>query len=188
MYKIKVKSPFRPICPSPAGLIVSTDRKGNHNIMTCAEIFNIGLSNPVIIGIALRKATYTHGLITNTKEFSVNLPTTAILEKVDRIGSVSGRDGLDKFAAFNLTPITSTEIIPPIIGECPINLECILLSITEAGDHDLFLGQVKAMHVDSDKIDEKQRPIVEKLDAVVYAEGGYYRFGEKLGTHGFSNS
>ena len=188
MHKIRVETPFRPIYPSPAGLIVSIDANGKHNIMTCAEIFNISLSRPAILGIALRKATYTHGLIVNAKEFTVNLPTIDILEKVDQIGAVSGKDGLDKFTAFNLTPITSAEVAPPIVGECPVNLECVLLSMTEVGDHDLFIGKIVAMHVDADKADEKQLPIVEKLDAFLYAEGGYYRFGEKLGTHGFTNS
>ena len=179
--------PFRPVYPSPAALIVSADENQKSNIMTAGEVFNISLRQPCIIGIALRKATYTHGLISRTKEFTVNFPTASILEKVDKIGMVSGRDGLDKFKAFDLTPLPAREIVPPLIEECPVNLECKLLSVTEVGDHDLFLGDVVAMHADDDKVGENQRLLIEKLDGFLYAEWAYYGFGEKLGDFGYTN-
>ena len=187
MQKTMVKSPFRPVYPSPAGLIVSIDENKKPNVMTVAEVFNIGLKNPAIIGIALRKATYTHSLITKSAQFTVNIPTIATLDKVDLIGSISGRDGLDKFSEYGLTPLASTQIEAPIIEECPVNLECKLLNVSEVGDHDLFLGEVLAMHVDSDKLDEKsQRVIIEKVDGFLVAEWQYYRIGEKLGDFRFS--
>lgn len=182
MDKTRVKTPFRPVYPSPAGLIVSVDPKGKPNVMTAGEIFNIGLREPCIIGIALRKATYTHSLIVGCKEFTVNFPTVAMLETVDRVGSVTGRDGFDKFAAYGLSTLPSDEVSPPIIRECPVNLECKMLNLSEVGDHDLFLGEVVAMHVDEDKLDENEKVIIEKVDGFLYAEWGYYRIGEQLGT------
>ena len=188
MKKTRIDNPARPVYPSPAALIVSADENGKSNIMTAGEVFNVSLRDPTIVGIALRKATYTHSLIVKTAEFTVNFPTAAIIEKVDAIGLISGRGGLDKFAEHSLTPLPSDEVVPAIVAECPVNLECKLLSVTDVGDHDLMLGEVVAMHVDSDKIDEKQALLVEKLDAFSYAEKGYYRFGEKLGVHGFSRN
>ena len=186
MSKIRIDAPSRPVYPSPAGLIVSVDENGKSNVMTAAEVFNVSLSRPPIVGIALRKATYTHSLIVKSREFTVNFPTVAILDKVDAVGSVSGRGGLDKFAEFQLTPLPSDEVKSVIIAECPVNLECKLLSVTEVGDHDLMLGEVVAMHVDSDKVNGRQHPIVEKLDAFAYAESAYYRIGEKLDVHGYT--
>jgi len=186
MKKVIVETPFRPVYPSPAGLIVSVDENGKSNIMTAGEIFNIGLTKPCIIGIAIRKATYTHSLISKTMEFTVNFPTVAILEKTDLIGTISGRDGLDKFKEYELTPLASKEVISPIIEECPVNLECKALSITEVGDHDLILGKVVAMHVDEDKLENGHNVQIEKVDAFSFAEKGYYRFGEKVGYIGYS--
>jgi len=186
MKKTRVEVPFRPIYPSPAGLIVSVDENGKSNIMTAGEIFNIGLTKPTIIGIAIRKATYTHSLIAKTMEFTVNLPTVAILDKVDLVGTSSGRNGLDKFKEYELTPLRGEQVKPPIIAECPVNLECKALSITEVGDHDLILGKVVAMYVDEDKLDEKQKVQIEKVDAFSYAESGYYSFGKKLGDFGYA--
>nr|AGS53983.1 conserved hypothetical protein [uncultured bacterium contig00088] len=186
MEKTTITLPFRPVYPSPAGLIVSVDEAGKPNIMTAGEVFNIGLKEPAIVGIALRKATYTHSLIVKTARFTVNLPTAAILDKVDLVGTVSGRNGLDKFAEFGLTPLPASVIDVPIIAECPVNLECRMLSVTEVGDHDLFLGEVVAMHVDSDKVGDNQRILIEKVDGLLFAEWGYYRFGEKIGDIGFT--
>ena len=184
--KTRVKTPFRPVYPSPAGLIVSVDRQGKPNVMTAGEVFNIGLRSPCIIGIALRKATYTHSLIEESRQFTVNFPTVAILNKVDQVGHITGRGGLDKFEKFGLTPLPSAEVLPPIIEECPVNLECKMLNVSEVGDHDLFLGEVVAMHVDEDKIDENDKVIIDKTDGLLYAEWTYYRIGEKLGPGGFS--
>jgi flavin reductase (DIM6/NTAB) family NADH-FMN oxidoreductase RutF len=184
--KTRVEVPYRPVVPTPIGLIVSVDENKKPNIMSAGEIFNIGLRNPCIIGIALRKATYSHGLISRSGEFTANIPTRKLLVQTDGVGLVSGRDGRDKFADFGLSPLPSVTVTPPIIGECPVNLECKVLSITEVGDHDLFLGEVLYMRVDSDKLGENQRMLVEQMDFILYAEWEYYATGGKLGSHGLA--
>jgi len=89
--------PFRPVYPSPAALITSVSEDGCPNIITLGEVFNVSISDPVILGIAIAKPRYSHELITATREYVVNLPTSSMVETVDRCGSVSGRD-VDKFA------------------------------------------------------------------------------------------
>ncbi|MCL2865801.1 MAG: flavin reductase family protein [Lachnospiraceae bacterium] len=186
MSKTKIVTPFRPVYPSPAGLIVSVDENNKPNVMAAGEIFNISLKEPCIIGIALRKVTYTHELICQSKEFTVNFPTVAILDKIDLIGTISGRGSLDKFQEYGLTTMQSDSVRAPIIEECPVNLECQMLSVTEVGDHDLFLGKVVVMHVDSDKLDENKKVIIEKMDGFLFAEWAYFGIGEKLGSFGFT--
>ncbi|MCL1994800.1 MAG: flavin reductase family protein [Defluviitaleaceae bacterium] len=188
MKKKRVTKPFRPVYPSPAGLVVSVDEQGNPNVMTAGEVFNISLKEPCIIGIALRKATYTHSLIETSRNFSVNFPTVAILKKMDLVGTITGRDGFDKFAEYGLTAIPGDVVKSPIIEECPVNLECKLLNVSEVGDHDLFLGEVVAMHVDSDKLDKDEKVMIEKIDGFLFAEWAYYKFGEKIGEFGFSRN
>ena len=55
-----------------------------------------------------------------------------------------------------------------------------------SGDHDLFLDQVVAMHVDEDVLDEAGEIVAARLDMLVYANGEYWRGGERLARHGFS--
>lgn len=183
MSKVPIE-PHRPIYPSPAALITTTDAEGTPNIITLAEVFNISIQNPVIVGISVRKATYSHQLISATREFVVNLPTAAMVKQVDQCGLVSGRDGYDKFHEFGLTALPSTHVRPPLIKECPINVECKVLEIVPIGDHDLITGEVVAVHADSDKIAEDGTVNVASLDGLVYLREEYWSFGKKVGRRG----
>ena len=171
--------PRRPVYPTPAGLITSVDADGRPNIITLGEVFNISISRPVILGIAIRKATYSHGLISQCGEYVVNLPTRAIAEQVWFCGRASGRT-VDKFAATGLTPLEADVVQPPLIAECPVNVECQVIGIQEIGDHDLFLGQVVAQHVDQGVLDEEGRMVVERLDGFALVGGEFRTFGPKI--------
>jgi len=184
MSKRKIK-PFRPVYPSPAALITSVDAKGKANIITLGECFNVSIAKPVILGIAVCKARYSYELIRQIGEFVVNLPTAAILRKVDAVGCVSGRE-CDKFERFGLTPLPASAVRPPLIAECPVNVECRLLGEQDVGDHQLFFGEAVAQHVDEDVLKPDGSIDVERLDMLVYACGWYLSAGKKLGTHGFT--
>jgi flavin reductase (DIM6/NTAB) family NADH-FMN oxidoreductase RutF len=177
--------PLRPVNPTTASLVTSVDPEGRPNIITLAETYNLSIATPVILGIGIAKPRYSHRLIEQCREFVVNLPTAAMAETVDRCGTVSGRV-LDKFAAFGLTPVPATKVRPPLIAECPVNIECRLIEIIETGDHDLFLGEAVAQHVDEAALDADGRPIPEKLNLLAFAFGRYFSLGQVLGRHGFT--
>jgi flavin reductase (DIM6/NTAB) family NADH-FMN oxidoreductase RutF len=171
--------PFRPVYPSPAALITSIDSEGRPNIITLGECFNLSIREPVIVGIAIAPERYSHGLISAQKEFVVNLPPASLLPKVLEVGSVSGRDH-DKFAEVGLTPLPATHVKPPLIAECPVNIECKLLFVQTIGDHDLFAGEVLAHHVDPDVLGENGRFDPAKLTTIVLAGGHFLSLGEHL--------
>jgi flavin reductase (DIM6/NTAB) family NADH-FMN oxidoreductase RutF len=177
----------RPINPSPAALITTADENGVPNVLTLGEVFNISINKPLIMGVAIRPATYSNSIIKKTGEFVINLTTTEMVEKVDRCGSITGRNNFNKFEQFNLTPIPSTYVKAPLIDECPVNIECKVISIQEIGDHDLFIGEVLAVHADSDKTDTNGDIDFEKLDLLVYLTGSYWSLGKKLGNLGYSH-
>jgi flavin reductase (DIM6/NTAB) family NADH-FMN oxidoreductase RutF len=185
MPKVTV-DPMRPVYPTPAALITCVDPvSGRANIITLGEVFNVSLRRPPIVGLGIRKATWSHGLIAGTREFVVNIPTTAILRETDFCGSHSGRT-LDKFAETGLTPLPATHVRPPLIAQCPVNIECRLLSVQEVGDHDLFLGEVLEVHADDTVLDADGRVSPGRLDALVFMfncghAGEYWRVSEKLG-------
>ena len=185
MTKRSIK-PFRPVHPSPAALITCADASGRANIITLAEVFNVSIAEPVIVGIAIAKPRWSHELITASGEYVVNLPTAAMVEVVDRCGTVSGRD-VDKFAAFGLTATPAEKVAPPLIAECPISVECRVIGIQEIGDHDLFLGEALAEHVSEDVLDANGNIVVEKLDALCYLHSKYFSCGKELGFHGFTS-
>lgn len=180
--------PFRPVSPSPAALISSVDAEGRPNLITLGEAFNLSIGiagSPVIVGIAIAPARYSHRLIQDAGEFVLNLAPASLVEKVDRCGTSSGTV-IDKFAAFGLTPLPAQKVRPPLVAECPLNLECKVVGIHSIGDHDLFLGEVLVQHVDADCLDAGGRLLVEKLDPLCYASGQYFALGRRLGHHGFT--
>ena len=177
---------FRPVNPSPAALITSADAEGRPNIITLGEVFNVSINKPVIAGIAIRPATYSHSLIRTSGEFVINLTTAALAEKVDKCGCVTGREGFDKFGEFGLTPVPASFVKPPLIAECPVNLECRVYDFRTVGDHDLILGEVLAMHADEDMLDAQGDLDHGRLDLLVYLTGSYWTLGNKIADHGYT--
>jgi flavin reductase (DIM6/NTAB) family NADH-FMN oxidoreductase RutF len=177
---------YRPVNPSPAALITSIDETGRPNILTLGEVFNISISKPVIVGIAIRPATFSHSLIRKTGEFVINLTTSGIVDKVDLCGSATGRDGFDKFTEYGLTALPATYVKPPLIKECPVNIECKVISIQRVGDHDMVLGEVMGVHADEQMLDPSGRIDLERLDLLVYLSGSYWSLGRKIEDHGFT--
>ena len=170
---------YRPVYPSPTGLLTCVDVDGKPNIITLGEVFNLSIRDPVIVGIAIAPPRYSHELISRTGEFVVNLPTGDLLQKVLKCGGTSGRK-TDKFAEIGLTPLPATHVKPPLIAECPVNIECKLLSVTTFGDHDLFAGEALIHHVSPEILDEDGNIDAAKLSTVVLAGGHFFGLGEHL--------
>jgi flavin reductase (DIM6/NTAB) family NADH-FMN oxidoreductase RutF len=182
--------PFRPIYPTPAALITSVAPDGAPNIITLGEVYNLSLRTPTVVGIGIHKARYSHTLISQCREYVVNLPTASLIEKVDRCGTISGRD-VDKFATVGLTPLPASKVKPPLIAECPINVECVLRDVIEMGDHDTFVGEVVAVHADEELLDEQGKVRLDRLDAFCFmfcygSRGEYWSLGNKIGEFGFA--
>ena len=186
MGKVRM-SPRRIVYPTPAALITCVDEEGRPNIITLAEVAHPCIANPTMMMLAIAPERYSNGLIRKTREFVVNFPTANLAEKVDGCGCVSGRD-VDKFDRFGLTPLPASHVKPPLIKECPINVECVLKSVQPIGYHDFFMGEVVAIHVDEEVLDERGGIVPGKLNPLVFVLGEYWNVGRRLGHHGFSRS
>ncbi|MDH5687653.1 MAG: flavin reductase family protein [Candidatus Bathyarchaeota archaeon] len=180
----RIVNPYRVIFPTPAALVTSIDANGKPNVATAGEVFMMSL-HPLIVAAGFRPATYTNKLIHATKEFVVNLPTQGIMEAVDYCGSVSGRE-VDKFEATGLTPLPAKHVKPPLIKECPVNVECQVREIIRLGSHDVFAGDVLAIHLDEEIIGDDGLPDWENLKTFAFASRKYYSVSHFLGRMGFS--
>ena len=76
-----------------------------------------------LVSIYVFTKHYSHELIEQTGQFTVNVPRDGMEDIVKFCGSVSGRNH-DKFKEMNLTQAASQHVAPPIIGECSVHLEC----------------------------------------------------------------
>jgi len=138
--------------PNPV-MLVSTSYEGKESIITLAWGGTCS-SSPPSVAIAIRKGRYSYDLIASSKEFVVNIPTTDMVEEVEFCGTKSGKE-FDKWAECNFTRGKSDIVKTPHIAECPVSLECKLKQIIKLGSHDLFIGEVVALHIDEKWKDER---------------------------------
>lgn len=165
--------------PIPIALVVSgVDH--NINIISIAWIGIVG-SNPPAIGISLRDNRYSLELIRQTNEFTINIPSTNDMVKTDYCGLVSGKN-TNKFSYTNYTALKSNKVKPPIIKECPYNIECKVIKEVEVGKWILVIGEILETHIDEDKMENNQISI-KKVDPLVYVPTirEYWSIGNLLG-------
>lgn len=171
------------LAPAPPALITSGDGERS-NVFTAAWT-GIVCSEPPMTYVSIRRERFSHGIISETREFVINLPCEAIARATDLCGVRSGRDG-DKFALAGLTRESSHLVAAPTIAECPISLECRVREIIPLGSHDMFLADIVSVGVDPRFVDEKGALHMEKCGLLAYAHGAYFGLGKQLGTFGFS--
>jgi flavin reductase (DIM6/NTAB) family NADH-FMN oxidoreductase RutF len=154
-------------------------------MVSCQKRGEAEKPNIIMLGIGVRKNRFSWDLIAHSKGFVVNIPTGDLLKATDFCGMRSGKD-VDKFAEAKLTPVTCAETGAPLIKECPVNLECELKEMLELGSHTLFIGQIVATHIDSEYMDEKGRPDVDKMNLFCYCPAAheYRAIGDALAVYG----
>lgn len=179
--QLRVSAALQPV---PAVLVTCADAQGRANIITLAWT-GVACSVPPMVSIAVRPERFSHSLIEESKEFVVNVPSTDLVWAVDYCGTRSGRSE-DKFAGAGLTAVPASRVKAPLIAECPINMECVVRHVLSLGSHDLFVGEVVALHADERVLDESGAISAAKVRPLAYAPIDYWSLGDKLATHGYS--
>lgn len=105
----------------PGALLVAGVEKPN--------VMTIGWGTPGIIWglpiftIFVRPSRFTHHLLEEHQEFTINIPTRDMAAEVMICGTKSGRE-LDKFAECGFTLAPGNKVEVPHIVQCPIYYEC----------------------------------------------------------------
>jgi flavin reductase (DIM6/NTAB) family NADH-FMN oxidoreductase RutF len=170
------------LLPSPVLIIGTYNPDGKPNIMNAAW-GGIASSKPPCISVSLREATLSFHNIIQTEAFTVNIPSEKYLKEADYVGIVSGREH-DKFSETGLTPEKSKLVNAPFVKEFPYALECKLIKQIDLGLHTMFIGEILGMVADSEVLNSKQIPDIEKVRPLLFGSFGsmaYYNIGEKLG-------
>lgn len=172
------------MAPVPVVMVSCAAPGYRPNIITIAWT-GLLCSDPVIVGISVRPERYSHAIISQSKEFVINLPSEELLRATDYCGMISGRNQ-DKFEVCGLTPVPAKQVQAPLIAEAPVNLECKVTRIIPLGSHDLFIAEMVQAHYAETALDARGVLDLQALGGVAYSNGSYYRVGEALGTYGFS--
>ena len=181
------KAEWRPgnmLYPLPVVMVSVADEEGHDNIITVAWAGTV-CTNPPMVSISVRPERYSYKMLTDTREFVINLTTEKLAFATDYCGVKSGRD-VDKFKELRLTREKASHVGVPMIGESPVSIECRVREIQEYGSHSVFTADVLAVHVDTAYMDEKGKFDLASANPIVYSHGEYYGLGKKLGTFGYS--
>lgn len=165
-------------------VLVSCGTPEAPNVFTVAWA-GIVNTHPPRVSISVRPSRHSYGLIQQSGEFVINLPTTALARAVDWCGVKSGRD-VNKFEAMGLTALPASQVGCPLVGESPVNLECKVFQQIPLGTHDLFLADVVAVNVSEELLDTAGKLHLERAGLLAYTHGQYYSLGEEMGTFGWS--
>lgn len=171
------------LAPAPPAMVTV----GNFDTANIITIAWTGIINtvPPKTYISVRPERYSHKVLSETKEFVINITTTDLVEAADFCGFKSGKD-TDKFAACRLSKEKSALVSTPSIAESPLSLECKVTDIIKLGSHDMFLADIVGVSVDKKLIDKNGKLHLDKCDLIAFAHGEYYQLGEKLAKMGFS--
>ena len=180
---MKLSLPPNPILhPSPVLIIGTYGSDGKPNMMNAAW-GGIVSSKPPCISVSIREGKLSFLNIKQTGAFTVNIPSENYVKEADFVGIVSGKE-YDKFKTTGLTPERSKLVNAPIVNEFPFSLECKLVKEITLGSHTMFIGEIVGMVADSEVLNPKQLPDMEKVRPMIWGSFGsqaYYSIGDRLG-------
>ena len=171
MPKLKME-PTRWMYPRPA-LLVGANVQGRANFMAVGG-GGVADAGPPMIGVPIRHFQYTLKGILENMTFSVNTPSVDLVEETDYCGVVSGRK-VDKVKACGFDVFYGDLRTAPMIGQCPLNLECEVVHVLNLGTHAFVIGEVKATFINDDCLTDarpdlaKMKPMAFNLEASTYS-------------------
>ena len=130
-------------------VLVSAAHEGRRNVMAAAWAMPLDFDPPKV-AVVVDKNTFTRGLIEGSGRLALSLPCRDNADICLAVGSVSAKDGVDKFARFGISSFSGQDPALPLIDGCVAWLECrVLPDAPLAARHDLFLAEVTAAWADS---------------------------------------
>lgn len=130
--------------PAPVFLLGVGEKEQN---VSTIGMFNVFSVDPTIVGIGIKASRHSYKLIEETGDFTLNVPTKDLVDKVITAGYKSG-SRLNKFTDVGLTPEKSKRIKSPSIAECPLNMEVKVLETVDRGDYDHIWYHGKVVHTE----------------------------------------
>lgn len=175
MEKQKIGENF--FIPMPV-VLVGTQVKGKVNFMTVGWCTRAN-ANPPMIVCGIGNHHHTPKGIGESKTFSVNIPSSDMVEKTDYCGLVSG-EKVDKSQVFDV--FYGTLKTAPMIRECPITLECRLVKTVPLPTNTLFIGEIVGAYAD-EKALVNGRPDFPAIDPLFLTmpDNRYWTLGNHAG-------
>jgi flavin reductase (DIM6/NTAB) family NADH-FMN oxidoreductase RutF len=130
---------------TPVVLVSTMNPDGTANLAPMSSAWWLGWT--CVLGLDASSQTVAN--LRRTGECSLNLPSASMAAQVDRLARTTGsadvpshkhamgyRHVLDKFALAGLTQLAARTVGPPLVAECPIQLEATVAGIADVAAND----------------------------------------------------
>jgi len=152
--------------------IVGAQSENQINYMACA--WHTALSfDPPLFGVLVAKKRLTHQVISEAREFTVNFISSGRVKLSAQMGRKSGHD-MDKIKEFQVKLSPSKIIRTPVFDEAYVSFECKVADIKAYGDHDLFVGEVLAIHEEEKIFNPEGILNTGKIQPLLYLGSDFY--------------
>lgn len=177
--------PQRGFFPQPSYLVGTYKEDGEPNFALITFVTFCSVDPPMLM-FASRGKKATREQVERNKMFSVNLVTTEMMDIADYFGTHSGYS-LDKCMVANVAFSKGEAVNAPVLDMSPWIYECELSDIIQVEGGAVYIGKVKNILVD-DKIKDTDYGKIDMInvDPLIYAPGGYYKLGGRVGNVGES--
>ena len=180
---------------TPVVLISTLNEDGTANLAPMSSAW--WLDMPCMLGLGTRGKTFDN--LQRTRECVLNLPSSEMVSKVDRLALTTGvnpvpeykekmgfRYVADKFALAGLTAAASETVRPPRVAECPVQFEAVIENIYTLGSPDNFAAAIEArvvrVHVEEGLLNDEKRHYIDtdKWKPLIMSFCEFYGLGDKV--------
>lgn len=175
MDKVTISPNF--FIPMPVVLVgTQVAKKANFMVVGWCSRVN---ANPPMIACGINKTHHTVRGIRENGTFSVNIPSSSQVEKTDYCGLVSGAS-VDKSEVFDVC--YGNLRTAPMIRECPVSMECMLVTAIELPTNIVFIGEITGAYADIGIIKEGMADfsVIDPL-ILTMPDNTYWTLGDKAG-------
>ena len=155
------------VVPRPIAFVSTVGANGRFNAAPFSY-FNLVSTRPPLLGVSVgHRGGAPKDTARKAREigdFVVNLVDEALSAQAVQ-ASGDWPQEVDEFQITGLTPVASTRVRSPRVGESPVSLECVLERVIELEHTDLLIGRIVMAHVRDDVLTEgridpiKLRPV-----------------------------
>ena len=153
----------------PRQAVLVTASSSEKSNLASVEWITPVADKPPTLALSLANTSLTLDLICSSMDFVVAFPGEKMRDAVALCGSTSGKY-IDKFEEAHLTQGRAKRVSAPLVLEAAANIECKVLSYTNAGDHTVVIGEIVEVHLPADGKD---------IDPLLFSYGGKRLFGFK---------
>ncbi len=168
--------------PRPIAFASTIDKEGRVNLAPYSFFNAFSAEPPMMVFSSNRsgrtgetKDTYKN--IKEVPEVVINVVTYDMVQQVSYASSEFDR-GVNEFVKAGFTQLESETVKPPRVAESPVQFECEVKEVIELGDQggagNLFLCEIKRMHIADEILNEEGRIDQAALDLVGRSGANWY--------------